>query len=330
MGLKTEKAYEYRKLYPNKPTKALARILYSENKLLYKDVEDARGALRYIEGKRGNKDRKLKTFQDTRMSEPRPYNPYKLPESDEIKIEPYEIVGHKRVGIISDCHLPYHNIEAITTMIEYFKKDKIDGLLLNGDVLDFYGISRFVKDPNKRSVPGELDIFKELISVLEGELKCQIYYKLGNHELRWEHFIWQKAGEIVGLEEFKFEEVIKKRAPNLILIGDKRVIKLNELNGIHGHEYPGGMFSPVNVARGLYTKGHVSAFQAHSHISSEHTETDMDGKITTTWSIGCSCELRPAYKPLSNWNHGFAIVDLDDDGEHYEFRNKRIYKGRIL
>jgi hypothetical protein len=31
---------------------------------------------------------------------------------------------------------------------------------------------------------------------------------------------------------------------------------------------------------------------------------------------------------LNKWNHGFAMVDID--GEDFEFRNKRIFQGKIL
>jgi len=107
-------------------------------------------------------------------------------------------------------------------------------------------------------------------------------------------------------------------------------MKLNGLNGIHGHEYIGGISAPVNVARGLYLRGKVSAFQGHNHATSEHSETDMNGKIVTTWSIGCLSELHPDYMPLNKWNHGFAMVDLDHNGDDYEFKNKRIYNGKVL
>ncbi len=113
------------------------------------------------------------------------------------------------------------------------------------------------------------------------------------------------------------------------VVGEKRVIKANKLNIIHGHEYP-SVFSPVNIARGLYMKGKVSAMQGHNHQSSTHVETDMNGDIVTTWSLGCLCELNPAYMPLNKWNHGFAIVDLSDNGKEFHVRNFRIHKGKIL
>lgn len=309
------------------PTLKAARIMYKENSLSFKNVEDARSVLRGIEGKGGGGF----TAKVTHLMEgERPRNPYNLPKSDEAVFLPFNITGHKRIGILSDIHVPYHSIESLSAAITYLKKDKIDGLLLNGDTIDCHRLSRFIKDPKKRNFKLELDTFKELFNVFEKQFNCPIYFKVGNHEERYEHFLQEKAGELVGVEEFEFENIIKARARGIHIIGEKRVMKLNGLNGIHGHEYIGGIAAPVNVARGLYLKGKVSAFQGHNHATSEHSETDMNGKIVTTWSIGCLSELHPAYMPLNRWNHGFAVVDLDENGEDYEFRNKRIFKGKIL
>jgi len=329
---KADVAREYRKKHGVKmPTLKLARIMYAENNLLFKDLEDARGVLRYIEGKAG-KDRLYKAIKESefRVLEDRSKNPYNLPASDETIFEPFIIKGHKKVGILSDIHVPYHSIDSLTTAIKYLKKENIDGLLLNGDTIDCHRLSRFIKDPKKRNFALELDTFKALFNVLEKELKCKIYFKVGNHEERYEHFLQEKAGELIGIEEFEFENIIKARARGVEIIDEKRVMKLNNLNGIHGHEYVGGISAPVNVARGLFLKGKVSAFQGHNHATSEHTEPNMNGEITTTWSIGCLSELHPAYMPLNRWNHGFAYVELDENGKDYQFHNKRIFKNKVL
>lgn len=327
---KSQVARSYRSKYKDYPTLKLARIMYADNNLLFTGVEEARSTLRYIEGKNGAANKsKLKNTEFVK-EEPRPYNPYNLPESDETIYEPYHIKGFKRVGILSDIHVPYHNVESLTAAIQFLKKDKIDALLLNGDTLDFYRISKYDNDDKKRDFKGELDAFKLLFNVFQKELKCKIFFKIGNHEVRYEHFLMQKANELRGVEEFQFENIIKARANGIEIIGDKTVMKLNKLNGIHGHEYKGGISAPVNIARGLYLRGKVSAFQGHNHSTSEHTETDMNGEITTTWSIGCLCELHPAYMPLNKWNHGFAVVDLDANGIDYEMRNKRIRQGKVL
>jgi predicted phosphodiesterase len=313
------------------PSRKLARIMYDENNLLFKDTEDARYRLRYIEGKTGNQRKGEKIKQsEYYMTESRPLNPYNLPVSDEIDYKPFVISGYKRVGILSDIHLPYHSIEALTAAIAYLKKIKVDALLLNGDTIDCHQLSRFIKDPKKRKFAYEIDTLKSFFIVIEKQLKCKIFFKIGNHEARYEKFLMEKAKELEGIDGIEFCNLIKAKERGIEIIESNRYMKLNELNGIHGHEYIGGISAPVNVARGLYLRGKVSAFQGHNHSTSEHSETDMNGKITTTWSIGCLSELHPEYMPLNKWNHGFAYVDLDSNGKDYEFYNKRIFKGRVL
>lgn len=306
----------------------LARLMYEENKLLFKDYEDARMSLRYIEGKMGGKLRTQVKGTKYFKEETRSLNPYKLPESDEIPFEPYIIKGHKRVAIFSDIHVPYHSMSAITTALDFCKKDKPDALILNGDTLDAFQLSRFVKDPRKRHFADELKMMKQLIEVFQKTLKCKIYFKYGNHEERYEHFLFTKAKELVGIEEFELDSIIKARVNGIEVIKDKRIMRLNGLNVIHGHEYTQGIFNPVNVARGLFLRAKTSAMQSHSHQSSEHTERDMNGKITTTWSTGALCELSPPYAPLNKWNWGFGIVDLDS--KSFDVRNKRIYQDKVL
>jgi len=317
-----ELCISYREKYGwGMPTLKLARIIYKNENLSFSTLEAVRTCLRVLEGKSDKRAKVVKVIEN------RPFNPYKLPESDETSFNPF-VLDAKRLLVMSDIHIPYHNINAITAVLDFAKKEKPDAVLLNGDTLDFFQLSRFVKDPKKRSFAHELKAFKEFMDVLKKTLNAKIYFKIGNHEERYEHFLWTKAGELEGVDEFELENIIKARAEGIEFIKDKRIMKAGGLNIIHGHEFSSGFFSPVNIARGLFLRGKVSAMQGHNHSSSEHTESDMNGKITTTWSLGCLCELHPAYLPLNKWNLGFAVVDID--GENFDVRNKRIYKGNIL
>lgn len=331
MQTKADIARDYRTKYPDKPTIALARIMYNANKLVFKNLEDARHRLRYIEGKIGKQNLNKSIQKSSFLKlEARPYNPYKLPDSDETIYEPFILTGHRKLAIFSDIHVPYHSISAITAALDYVKKEKVDGLLLNGDTLDCHLLSRFERDPRKKNFAQELDIFRDLVAVFQNTLKCKIYIKLGNHSERYEHFLMQKAGELIGVEEFELENIIKSRAKNVEVIKDKRIIHANGLSIIHGHEFGQGFFSPVNVARGLALRAKTSAIQGHNHQVSEHTEIDLNGKVMTTWSVGCLCELHPKYLPINKWSQGFAIVELSDNKIDFHVKNYRINKGKIL
>ena len=61
----------------------------------------------------------------------------------------------------------------------------------------------------------------------------------------------------------------------------------------------------------------------HCHTTSEHTDKNIQGAILTTWSVGCVCDLSPDYAPYGNWNWGFALVDVEKNG-NFTVENHRI------
>jgi predicted phosphodiesterase len=325
--MKVQTAKEYREKYGwDMPSLKLARIMFKDNELLFKNVEEARTYLRGIEGKswisKGAVSKKALKPPD------RPRNPFKLPESDASQYEPF-VIPESKILIMSDIHIPFHDVEALSAILgAVSEKDGIEAVLLNGDILDFYSLSRFAKDPKKRSVAGELNMLQDMYEVFSKHFKCKFYYKYGNHEERYDHFLYMKAAELADVPEFNLDRVIQGRLSGVEIIKDKRIIQFGNLSIIHGHEYQSGVFQSVNVARGLFLKSKVSAMQGHSHQVSEHTETDMKGKITTTWSTGCLCNLHPEYAKLNRWSQGFAIASRV--GDDFWVKNYRIHQGKVL
>lgn len=325
----TDLARQYRLEHGTEmPNKKLARIMYNENKLNFTNEEAARTTLRYIEGKSGKKLRKFVEKTDFIKDGDRPKNPYNLPETEAESFIPFGMPYYKKVFVMNDIHLPYHDIAALSAAIEYGLHHKPDAIFLNGDVLDFHQLSFFQKDPRKKHFALELDIFKEFMDKLTKLFKCKIYFKFGNHEERYDSFLFQKAKELVGVDEFSLESIITKRA-DCEIIRDKRIVMINGLPYIHGHEYGRGAFSPVNAARGLFLQTKHSAVKGDCHTTSEHTEPDIMGKIMTTYSIGALCGLTPKWLPLNKWNHGCGM-QFNSGSETWSLDNKRIYKGKIL
>jgi len=115
---------------------------------------------------------------------------------------------------------------------------------------------------------------------------------------------------------------------NITFIPDKQIIHAGKLTILHGHELGASVFSPVNIARGLFLRAKDSALCGHHHQASEHTEPNINGKITTCWSVACLCELHPDYMPINKHHHGFAHVRVLDTGE-FEVSNYRIVNGKI-
>lgn len=329
---------EYCMKYVKVGTRSLSRVIYKYHSDIFKDEEHVRDYIRYIRGQCGKSHRKEIKDKSLLEMEKRSTkngleNPYNLPESYEIKREPFIIPkANKNILVISDLHIPYHNIDAVTLALNYGKNEKVDTIIINGDLLDFYFISRFHKDPRKRSVKQEIDAARQFLQILRFHFKAaNIYYLLGNHDVRYQMWLESKAVEMLGCEEFELGTILRLGELGIQIIDDKTLIKAGKLIITHGHLIIRGVFAPVNAARGAYMRAKQSILIGHTHKISEHTETNMDQEITTTWSAGCLCELSPDYNPFANgYAHGFAHVKITDNEGNYSVKNLRIYNGKIL
>ena len=330
---KADIARKYRDKHGAKmPTLKLARILYNENKLLFKDVEDARSRLRYIEGKDGKASfGKAKNVRPDLIVPDRPKNPYNLPESHKEDREPFRLpLACNNILLISDLHIPYHDIDAITIALDYGKKEKVNTIFINGDLIDNSQVSRFERDMNKRSVKQEFDATKQfLVELRKAFPDAAIYWLKGNHCIRWEKFLAQKASEIWDDPYFHLEQRLRLHEEKIKILDDTVLVKAGKLSITHGHHIFKGVFAPVSPARGAFLRAKQSLIVGHLHRASHHPEMTLDGDIISCWSQGCLCELRPNYSPLvSNSQHGFAHIIVDKN-KNYTVKNYQIIKGQI-
>ena len=331
MAKKIDIAREYRKKFPDMPTLKLARIMYAENNLSFSNVEHCRTALRTIEGKTGKRNFKWLQNKDCIMKESRPLNPYNLPESYEEKREPFILPKScNNILLISDLHIPYHNIEAVTIALDYGKKEKVNTIFINGDLIDCHMVSRFEHDVKKRSIKQEFDATRDFLKQLRKAFpKASIYWLKGNHCIRWEKFLLAKVREIWDDDYFYLEERLQLNEVNVKILDDKVLVKAGKLSITHGHHIVKGVFTPVNPSRGAFLRAKQSLIVGHLHRPSHHPETDLDGNIISCWSTGCLCELRADYSPLvGNTMHGFAHIQIEDN-EDYTVKNYSIINGKL-
>lgn len=308
------------------PHLKLARIIKNENELLFNSVDAVRTILRAIEGKaKGN------GTTVTHPAPPRPLNPYNLPPSHQEERKPFKLpTACNNILLISDLHIPYHDINAITIALDYGKKEKVNTIFINGDLIDNAQVSRFERDMKKRSVKQEFDATKQfLVSLRKNFPTAEIFWLKGNHCTRWEKFLMQKVKEIWDDPYFQLEERLRLNEERIKILDDKVLVKAGKLSITHGHHIFKGIFSPVSPARGAYMKAKQSLIVGHLHRASHHPEINLDGEVVSCWSTACLCELRPDYNPLvSNSQHGFAHIIVEPSG-NYTVKNYQIIKGQI-
>lgn len=319
---------EYLKKFPNTPNAALSRKIFKENPTSFKDVETIRSQIRYITGNLGTRSRNI-AKDKTLYNGGKKSTDYCLPESYSNDYTPFEI-KQSRILIISDLHFPYQNNEAITLALDYGKSKKIDCILINGDLIDFANISRHERDFRARSIAEEFDAVRVFLKSIRLHFpKTKIVFKHGNHDERWEKFLYSKAPEIFDVNDFQLEVLLRLGELKIETVKDKRPIKIGKLTALHGHELAGGGAGGVNPARGTFLKTLSNVIVGHYHKTSSNTETTMNGDVIAVNSVGCLCDLNPLYMPINKHNLGFAYCELNIKTGEYHLENLKIVKGKI-
>ena len=115
----------------------------------------------------------------------------------------------KKSVLLFDLHCPFQDnglVGSILKFIKALKLNKGDEVILGGDFIDFYSISKFDKS-NNRIVDGLQDERKVAVEVLKNIRKAagkaRIIFIKGNHEVRLEKYLSREANALSGLPELQ-------------------------------------------------------------------------------------------------------------------------------
>lgn len=309
--------------FPRHGARSLGRLAWNEEPSLFTSENAARHAFRWVRGRKKDTDG---------YSAKSPLKADVLPPIPPSLYEPWDpfqgVSG--RVLVLSDIHEPYHDKPALEAALAYGDKYRPDVVFLNGDTLDFFAASRFLTDPRQRKLANELETGRALLAHLRGRYpEARLIFKLGNHEERWEHYLWIKAPELCGVDDFELRNILRFGNYGVEEVRDQRPVMFGKLAGLHGHEFPKGGSNPVSPSRSAFLRAMECCFVAHHHRSSAHDGMSLLDRLIATWSTGCLCGLHPEYARINQWNHGFATIEVQSDGD-FDFDNKRIRHGRVL
>ena len=172
--------------FPDTPNLTLAKRLAKDHPEAF-TVESARSIIRLIRGQLGS----AKRSQATQLKPPGKAGQLPpLPPSLAQPWKTFDIKGKMRCGVISDIHSPYHSDMALETALEWLAKHRIDTLIINGDFADFYGVSRWDRNPERVGMKRELEIVDAMLSHIRKRFsKVRIIYKAGDVDEKMDVYI---------------------------------------------------------------------------------------------------------------------------------------------
>ena len=208
-----------------------------------------------------------------------------------------------KVFVASDLHFPYQDNKAIECFLKEVEDKKPDMVVLNGDLLDFYRLSRFTKDPSGKDPAEEIEMCREFLHRLRSITDVPIYYTIGNHETRLEKYILDQAPMIACLMDNVFQVI---KTEDIGVIGCSR-FTIND-NFVFEHGTRLGSKTGLSAIKELEAH-YLSGATGHTHRLARYS-TRKAGRRFIWLETGCLCDLSPEYMIDPDWEQGFGIIEF--------------------
>lgn len=226
-----------------------------------------------------------------------------------------------------DLHVPFHDELCLDVILSEARRIKPTIITLMGDMLDFYQISTFTKNPTRsKRLFEEIKQLRGILRQIRAEYpNARIIYYQGNHEHRLERYICDKAPQLAELVETLLTDQLELNKLNIEYL--TKPFRIGKLWHLHGHEKPAGVNNPEYILNVWiqYVFDHFIIF--HYHRTQERTFKRIDGSVWTAHSVGYSAGDLD-YSPMNKWNQGFAVIKYDASG-NFRVENKKIVNGII-
>lgn len=241
--------------------------------------------------------------------------------------------------ILNDLHIPYEDkkaVELVLSIIDSVYKESKIGIILNGDIADFYGVNSHGISPNiTESLKEEMEsVDNFLFSIAKRYPDARLVFVEGNHCNRLTRYLSQKAPEIYefltvdemcGITANGFEFVPYK-APQQFILPDTNVVIRHE-----------GISNGENACALTLKKGGVSMIFGHTHRVGYATMTLFTGEVIRAINNGWLGNKKHAafsyVKGFHAWQLSFTEITVMD-GQWFEQlcliqENEGIYKTRF-
>ena len=214
----------------------------------------------------------------------------------------------------SDIHIPFHDVAAVNLFIKECKAKQPAVIVLNGDVLDMFKLSRFTKGEGRNPYE-EIEECRNLLKRIRAAApKARIIYIIGNHETRLERYVLEKAPELASLIEDIFTIL---KVDEFGVEGCGKLIINNDFKFYHGRLI--GTKSGLSAIKEL-ERSYMSGASGHVHRLAKFI-TRKAGRKFVWLETGCLCDMNPEYCIEPDWQQGYAQVD---------FKNGRVYNAKVI
>lgn len=232
------------------------------------------------------------------------------------------------VVVAGDMHFPMQCDKSIAILLETISQLQPKQIILNGDTVDMLAVSRYPKDlRHNYNLLDERNAYQQFLrDLIEVSNGASIVETHANHsgngtDGRWFRYLSERLGELGCLPD-----ILEKLSYQNVFLGDfqKDVEHCDYVEVTDGLIVTHGDVVRKNggaSARGMLDKYFHSLIMGHTHrlgMSAQRLPgigRKADQQIIA-YEMGCLCDLNPVYASAPNWQNGFGIVSVSDDGSY--------------
>ena len=213
----------------------------------------------------------------------------------------------EKAVVLSDIHIPVADNAKLALVLRFLKTFKPDVIFLNGDIIDNYSVSRWMKHPSVSfALQDEIAATKTFVKDLRrAHPKARIEYVFGNHEARFEAYIVERApelygyinlDELLGLEQLDINVTRSLHKENWLVYHNLWI----------GH-YDKALSNAGSTALALMQQRGVNILQGHIHRIGMTAKRFFDRTIYA-YENPCLASMDQPYVKYPNWQQGFTVI----------------------
>lgn len=223
---------------------------------------------------------------------------------------------------LSDAHTPFQDKRTIKAVIAFLRNEQPDYVIFGGDMIDFYSISRFDKDPDRTmNLQQELDVTRELLEqIVAASPDSKFIYVPGNHEYRLTKYLWTHE-EIASLRALEL--------PNLLGLKELGIEYMDEWMYKEFLFKHGDYTNKYHANKELDVEG-ISGMSGHNHRNQIMSKTTRQGQLTW-YSVGHLADVDQAdYIKNPNWQQGIAMIYIRKNTKDVHVQLIEIHNHRFV
>jgi len=209
----------------------------------------------------------------------------------------------------ADNHYEFQDVRATARFLELVEDRQPDTVVLAGDLVDEYTMSKFLRVPSEKTLNNEIQAAKKFLYQLRDIVpEADIVFTYGNHDQRLEKRIIEKLPEIHGL--ITLSGLLGCEELGILVLGDIEGVNVYEWHDVLIGHFDKALKRAGATSYALMEQYWKNVAQPHAHRAGLSYTRRWD-KEYWACDVPCLCRLDPKFVKRPDWTQGALVIEWD-------------------